>query len=139
MAGFAGYTLSDEILNLIYRGIPIGIEGNLYLRLLVAPSSRAGGGTETNYGGYSRLALLRSTGGIWATAPANGRLTNAVLFSVGTQATTTGNGTMNSFDIVDTPSGAFSKLYNGGPILTPKVPVVGKVVKFRAGALVITF
>ena len=139
MAGFSGHTLADEILNFVYRGVAISIEANLYLRLLVSPSSRSGGGIETNYGGYSRYALLRSTGGIWAIAPSSGRLTNAIEIAVGSDATSTGNGILNSFDIVDTPSGAFTKLYNGGPIINPVTVVVGKQVIFDPNALLITF
>ena len=139
MAGWASFDLADDILDFVYRGIPISIGANVYLRLLVEPSSRSGGGTETNYNGYARLALLRAASGIWANSPSSGRLTNAIELAIGTDANSVGNGPLVAFDIVDTPSGAFTKLYNGGPILTPKLVVLGKTVKFRAGALLITF
>src|SRR5678815_477969 len=113
MAGFAGYTMADEILNFYYRGVAISASANLYLRLLVEPSSRLGGGTETNYSGYARLALLRGTTIFGASV--NGRMANSVILSFGT-AITFGNGDLVAFDIVDTPSGAFAKVYNGGPI-----------------------
>lgn len=138
MSGFSGYALADEILNFVYRGIPISIGGSLWLRLLVAPSSRSGGGTETNYGGYARKQIPRDLT-LFTTAPSNGRLTNGVIIDMGILPTTTGNGELNSFDIVDTPSGAFTKLYNGGPIVPAKAVVVGKSIKFRPGALIITF
>jgi hypothetical protein len=54
-------------------------------------------------------------------------------------ATSAGNGQLVAFDIVDTPSGAFTKVYNGGPINPAKTIVIGKAPVFRAGALVITF
>lgn len=139
MAGWASYDLSAEILNFFYRGQVISIGPSLYLRLLVSPSSRDGGGTETNYSGYSRLELPRTTSGIWANAPSGGRLTNATVLTVGSIANSLGNGELNSFDIVDTPSGAVGKIYNGGPIVPPRTVVIGKTVKFRAGALLITF
>lgn len=138
MAGFSGYTFADEVLNFLYRGTTISIGANLWLRLLVAPSSRSGGGTETNYGGYARKQLPRDLT-IFTIASSNGRLSNGLIITMDNTPTTTGNGELNSFDIVDTPSGAFTKLYNGGPILPAKAVQVGKPIKFRAGALVFTF
>lgn len=138
MPGFAGYTLSNEIENLIYRGQAITIGATLYLRLLVSPSSRSGGGTETNYSGYARLALPRDTTSIFTAAPSNGRLTNGVALSFPVP-TTLGNGDLVAFDIVDTSSGAFTKLYNGGPVSPAKSVVIGKAPTFRISALVITW
>lgn len=137
MPGFAGFSLANEIENFIYRGVPISIGGSLWLRLLVAPSSRSGGGTETNYGNYARYQLARDAT-IFTAAPTNGRLTNGIVIEFASPSSA-GNGDLNSFDIVDTPSGAFSKLYNGGPILPTKSISIGKPPKFRIGALVITF
>jgi hypothetical protein len=137
MAGFAGYTMADELLNFFYRGVAITIGGSLYLRLLVAPSSRSGGGTETNYAGYARLELERTTGGLFA-ASSNGLLTNNASLTFPT-INSAGNGQLLAFDIVDTPSGAFTKVYNGGPINPAKALVIGKSPVFPAGALVITF
>ncbi len=136
MAGFCGYTMSAEIMDFFYRGVAISISANLYLRLLVEPSSRSGGGTETNYGGYTRMPLLRGTTIFGATS--NGRMTNSAALSFGS-AVSAGNGELVAFDIVDTPSGAFVKLYNGGPIIPAKAIAVGKRPTFRAGALIITF
>lgn len=138
MAGWAGITMADELLNFFYRGVAISIGGTLYLRLLVEPSSRSGGGVETNYSGYARLALPRNTSSPFGSAPASGKLVNSVqiAFPVGTSL---GNGDFVAFDIVDTPSGAFTKVYNGGPISPAKAMVVGKAPTFRIGALQITF
>lgn len=136
MAGWASFTMGNEILDFFYRGIPITIGANLYLRLLVDPSSRSGGGTETNYAGYARLILPRGTTILGAGA--NGRMTNSAILSFPT-ASSLGNGDLSAFDIVDTASGAFSKLYNGGPISPAKTVVVGKPPKFAIGALVFTF
>jgi hypothetical protein len=137
MAGWLGFTASDEVLNFLYRGTAITIGANLYLRLLVDPSSRAGGGTETNYSGYSRLALPRNT--TIFSASSNGRITNGVVVTVGTNAASLGNGQLVAFDVVDTPSGAFTRLYNGGPVLPAKSVVLNKPVVLRAGAMVFTF
>lgn len=136
MAGWFGYTLSDELLNFIFRGTAISIGANLWLRLLIAPSSRSGGGTETNYSGYARLQLPRDLT-IFTTASSNGRISNGVVIEFPT-AGSVGNGDLVWFDVVDTPSGAFTKLYPGGPIVPAKPIAVGKPVKFRVGALIIT-
>lgn len=138
MAGWASWDMANEILNHFYRGVAISTDPTLYLRLLVEPSSRAGGGTETSYSGYARLAFTRTTSGLWATAPANGQLSNAALITF-PMASSLGNGDLVWFDFVNTSSGAFTKLYNGGPINPPKPLVVGREPKFQPGALVITF
>lgn len=136
MAGWAGYTMGNELLDLVYRGVSLSIGGTLYMRLLVSPSSRAGGGTETNFAGYTRKAFPRDAT-IFTAGPTTGQLTNGVVIEIGV-ATSLGNGDLVWFDFVDTPSGAFAKLYHGGPISPAKAIVVGKTVKFRAGALLLT-
>lgn len=137
MAGFAGYTMSDEILNFFYRGTAITIGASLWIRFLVSPSSRAGGGTETNYGGYSRYEIVRGTA-LFGSVSANGQLLSTVQIIL-PAATTLGNGDLNSFDIVNTASGAFTKLYNGGPIVPPKSIIVGREPTFDIGKLIMTF
>lgn len=138
MSGWYGYLAADELLNFIYRGIPISIGGDLWLRLLVSPSSRAGGGTETNYAGYARKQLPRDLT-IFTVAPSNGRLTNGVILVMPATPGDAGNGILDSFDVVDTSSGSFNKVYGGGPIVPAKAVVPGKLIKFRAGALIFTF
>lgn len=137
MPGWTGISTANEILNFLYRGTAITIGANLYLRLLVAPSTRSGGGTETNYGGYARLQIVRGTS-LFGTVSTVGFLTNTVEIEF-PEATTLGNGDLNSFDIVDTASGAFTKVYNGGPILPPKALVVGRNPVFGTGKLQFTF
>lgn len=136
MAGWMGYTSGNEVLNFLYRGVAIPVGGTLYMRLLVAPSSRAGGGTETNFAGYARKAFPRDAT-IFTTGPTTGQLTNGVVIEIGV-ATSLGNGDLVWFDFVDTPSGAFAKLYHGGPVSPAKAIIVGKMVKFRVGALLLT-
>lgn len=136
MAGFAGYTMANELLNFFYRGTAITIGGTLYLRLLVAPSTRNGGGTETNYTGYVRLELPRGTS-IFAAAT-NGAMSNSIALAFAVAASV-GNGQLVAFDIVDSASGAFTKVYNGGPISPAKAIVVGKTPTFRIGSLIFSF
>ena len=136
MPGWASYNMANEILDFYYRAIAITAGANLYIRLLIEPSSRSGGGTETDYGSYARLALLRGTG-IFA-ASANGKLLNTVTLTFPTPSSI-GSGDLKAFDIVDTASGAINKIYNGGPIVPAKAVVVNKPPKFTAGKLEITF
>ena len=137
MAGWQSFVSADDVLNFLYRGTPISIAGTLYLRLLVAPSSRAGGGTETNYTNYARLALPRDATIFTTASNGNGQLSNGVVLAF-PQADSLGNGDLVWFDIVNTASGAFTKHYHGGPISPAKTIVVGKQPKFRVGALVLT-
>lgn len=137
MPGFAGYTMANELLDFFYRGTSITIASTLYLRLLVDPSSRTGGGTETDYSGYTRLALSRSTTQ-FGSAAATGQLRNTAQLAFPVAASL-GNGQLVAFDIVNAASGAFTKLYNGGPISPAKTIVVGKAPVFRVGALFISF
>jgi len=137
MAGYAGFTMANEILDFFYRGVAISIDGSLWIRFLVEPPSRAGGGTETNYVNYARYEIVRGSS-LFGVSPANGRLASTVEIAL-PSASSAGNGILNAFDIVDTPSGTFSKVYNGGPISPPRAVEVGKPPKFRIGALVITF
>lgn len=132
MPGWIGYSTADEIYNFLYRGTAISIGVNLWIRFLVSPSSRSGGGTETNYNPYARFQLVRSTGVFVASA--NGFMTNSVVIALPT-ATTLGNGDLVAFDIVDTASGGFSKIYNGGPISPSKSIVIGKPPTFGIGKL----
>ena len=135
MPGFIGFEVANEIYDFLYGGVAIDIETDLYLRLLVEPSSRSGGGTETNYSGYTRYTVTRD-GSVFA-ATANGRIANSAQIEFPSPSTV-GNGNLVFFDLVDTSSGAFTKIYNGGPILPAKIVQVGKKPTFRAGKLVFT-
>lgn len=137
MAGWQSFVSADDVLNFLYRGTAISIAGTLYLRLLVAPSSRAGGGTETNYTNYARLALPRDATVFTTAANGNGQLSNGVVLEF-PQADSLGNGDLVWFDIVDTASGAFTKHYHGGPISPAKAITVGKKPRFQVGALLLT-
>lgn len=137
MAGWDSVNMANEILDFFYRGTPITIGTHLYIRFLVSPSSRSGGGTETNYGGYERYEFERGVD-LFGSAPSGGQLINSVQFAL-PSPTTTGNGDLVWFDIVDTPSGAVNKIYNGGPVQPAKAVEVGKPPTFDAGKLLITF
>lgn len=135
--GWAGYTMADEIIDFFYRGQAITIGSNLYIRALVSPSSRGGGGTETNYGGYARFTLVRSTG-VLGSSVGTGARSNIVKVEL-PAATTLGNGNLVAWDVVDTPDGSFSKVYNGGPIIPAIVMVIGKKPTAEIGMMQISF
>ncbi len=137
MAGWAGFTMANEILDFYYRGTAITVGSSLWIRFLVSPSNRAGGGTETNYAGYARYEIVRGTA-LFSASSLSGQLTNSAIIEL-PAATSLGNGDLNSFDIVNTASGAFTKLYNGGPILPSKALVVGKKPTFGISKLIMTF
>lgn len=128
--------MANEIMDFFYRGTAITIGANLHMRFLVSPSSRSGGGTETNYSGYARFQLVRSTG-VFA-ASSNGFMSNIVAIALPI-AGSLGNGDLVAFDIVDSPSGSFSKIYNGGPISPAKLIEIGKPPTFGIGKLQFTF
>lgn len=137
MAGWMGFTSADEVLNFIYRGTAIPIGGTLYMRLLSAPTSRGGGGTETDFGGYARKSFSRDATLFTSAASGTGRLAIGVLLDFGTPVSPA-SGQLVWFDFVDTPSGAFAKLYHGGPISPARTVIVGQPVRFSAGSLILT-
>lgn len=138
MPGWMGLSSADDVLNFLYRGTAISIAGTLYLRLLTAPSSRAGGGAETDFGGYARKAFARD--GTLFTSPASGtgQLVIGVLLDFGIASSPSTGGQLTWFDFVDTSSGAFTKLYHGGPISPARTVTVGQPVRFSIGSLVLT-
>lgn len=137
MPGWLGLSSADEVLNFLYRGTAISIGGTLYLRLLVSPSSRSGGGTETTFGGYARKPFPRDGTLFTSAASGTGQLVIGVTLDFGA-ASNAGNGQLNWFDFVDTPLGAFSKLYHGGPISPARTVTVGQPVRFSPGSLILT-
>src|ERR1051325_8217096 len=137
MAGVIGTQVADEDYNFLYRGTVITIGANLWIRFLVTPSSRSGGGTETNYGGYARYQHTRGTGGLFGAPSSGGRLANTVELALPAPSTL-GNGDLVWFDFVDTASGAFTKQYNGGPVSPAKAIEIGKPPTCGPNKLVMT-
>ena len=137
MAGWLSFSAADEVLNFLYRGTAISIGGTLYMRLLIAPSSRAGGGTETDFGGYVRKAFPRDGTLFTSAASGTGQLSIGVILDYGMPASPS-SGQLVWFDFVDTPSGAFTKLYHGGPVSPARTVEVGHPLRFPVGSLVLT-
>jgi len=137
MSGWMGFSGSDDVLNFLYRGTAISIPGSLWMRLLVAPSSRAGGGTETDFSGYARKQFPRDGTMFTVGASGTGKLIINVLLDFGSPATA-GNGQLVWFDFVNTTSGPFTKLYHGGPISPARTVEVGRPLRFPVGSLILT-
>lgn len=137
MSGWVGLSGSDDVLNFLYRGTAISIPGSLWMRLLTAPSSRAGGGTETDFGGYARKQFSRDATMFTSASSNAGKLVIGVILDFGTPASA-GSGQLVWFDFVNTASGAFTKLYHGGPISPARTVEVGRPLRFPVGSLVLT-
>lgn len=127
---------AGQVLKHILRAEVPTYPATIYLRLLTSPSTKGASGTETAYGAYARLALVRSTS-LFTDPLLTGRSTNALVFTFPTP-TSLGAGDLVSFDFVNTSSGAFTETYLFGSILPARSVVVGKVLRFSVGALVCT-
>jgi hypothetical protein len=125
------------VLNFLYRGAAISIPGSLWMRLLTAPSSRAGGGTETDFSGYARKQFSRDATMFTSPSLNAGKLVIGVILDFGTPASV-GSGQLVWFDFVNTASGAFTRLYHGGPISPARTVEVGRPLRFPASSLTLT-
>lgn len=125
-----------EVLNFVLRGVSPTIAATVYLRLLTTPSTKTSSGTETVYGNYSRLALVRSTG-LFTDPALTSRSTNIdpLIFP----APSSLDDDIVAFDLVNTASGAFTETYLYGFVRPSRSIVVGtKPLKFPSGAMVVT-
>lgn len=135
MAGGASTYTANEILDLFLRGVAPTFPGTWWMRLLITSSSKTVAGTETNYGSYTRLAMVRGTS--LFSAPANGQSTNSNILQFASPSTL-GNGSLTAWDFVNTAAGAFTETYLYGLIIPSRTIVVGKPLKFPIGSLLIT-
>lgn len=135
MAGGASAKAAQQILNFYLRGIAPTVGATVYLRLLETPSSKTSSGTETSYGAYARLALVRGTS-LFTDPVLTSRSTNVdpLEFPVPTSA----DDDIVAFDIVNTASGAFTETYLFGSVSPARSIVVGKRVRFPSGSLLVT-
>lgn len=127
---------AKEILDFVLRGVSPTVPGTVYLRLLTTPSTKTSSGTETTYGNYVRLALVRSTS-LFTDPALTSRSTNIdpLIFP----APSSLDDDIVAFDIVDTASGAFTETYLYGFVRPSRSIVAGtKPLKFPSGALVVT-
>lgn len=127
---------AQMILNLFLRGVAPTLPATMYLRLLTTPSTKTSSGTETVYGNYGRLAMVR--GLLLFTDPLlTSRSTNVSILEF--PAPSSSDGDLISWDLVDTASGAFTETYLFGNIQPRRSVIVGtRPIRFPAGSLVVT-
>lgn len=125
-----------EVLDFVLRGVSPTIPGTVYLRLLTTPSTKTTSGTETTYGNYARLALVRSTS-LFTDPLLTSRSTNVDPLQF--PAPSSLDDDIVAFDIVNTSSGAFTETYLYGFVRPSRSIVVGtQLLKFPNGTLVVT-
>jgi hypothetical protein len=135
LAGGLSALGAREILDFLLRGVSPTVAATVYLRLLETPSTKTTSGTETSYGAYARLALVRGTG-LFTDPALTSRSTNInpLEFPIPTSS----DADIVAFDIVNTASGAFTETYLFGVVQPARSIVLGKRVRFPSGALVVT-
>lgn len=124
-----------EILDFILRGVSPTIAGTVYLRLLETPSTKTTSGTETTYGAYARLALVRGTS-LFTDPVLTSRSTNVDPLEFPTPNSSDSD--IVAWDLVDTASGAFTESYLHGVVSPKRSIVVGKRIRFPSGSLLVT-
>jgi hypothetical protein len=125
-----------EVLDFVLRGVSPTIAATVYLRLLTTPSTKTTSGTETTYGSYARLALVRGTS-LFTDPALTSRSVNVNPFIF--PAPSSLDDDIVAFDLINTASGAFTEAYLYGFVRPSRSVVVGtKPLKFPSGALIVT-
>lgn len=136
MAGGLTALGAREILDFILRGVSPTIAATVYLRLLTTPSTKTSSGTETIYGSYARLALVRNTS-LFTDPLLTSRSTNVSVLEF--PAPSSLDDDIVGFDIVNTASGAFTETYLFGNVQPHRSIVVStRPLRFPAGSLLVT-
>lgn len=135
MSGGLTFFGAGQVLKLILRAQSPTYPATMYLRLLTTPSTKGASGTESNYGGYARIPIVRGTS-TFSDPVLTGRSSNSAILSGGTP--TSLDNDIVGFDLVNTSSGAFTETYLFGTVSPKRSIVVGKPIKFPVGALEIT-
>lgn len=134
-AGGATAFGAAQILNFYLRGVTPTLGATVYLRLLTTPSTKTSSGTESAYGAYARLALVRGLT-LFTDPLLTSRSTNVdpLLFPVPTSP----DDEIVAFDIVNTSAGAFTETYLFGVVQPARSIIVGKRVRFPSGSMIVT-
>jgi hypothetical protein len=135
MAGGATSLGAGQILNFYLRAIAPTVGATVYMRLLKTPSTKTSSGTEEAYGAYARLALVRGVG-LFTDPLLTSRSVNVAELEFPTPSSPDDDAV--AFDIVNTASGAFTETYLFGNVQPTRSIVVGKRLRFPAGALTVT-
>lgn len=135
MAGGLASVGAREILDFVLRGVVPTIPATVYMRLLETPSTKTSSGTETAYGAYGRLPMVRGLA-LFTDPGLTSRSVNVdpLEFAIPTSA----DDDIVAWDWVNTASGAFTETYLFGVTQPARSIVVGKRVRFPSGALVVT-
>lgn len=136
MAGGLSALGAQIVLNYFLRGVAPDVPATVYLRLLETPSTKTSSGTETAYGSYTRLALVRGTS-LFTDPLLTSRSTNVSELLL--PAPSSPDDDIVAFDIVDTASGAFTETYLFGVVQPHRSIVVGtRPLRFPPGSLLVT-
>jgi hypothetical protein len=139
MAAMSDY-LENKLIDQIFRAQAYTFPGTLYVALLTAAPTDAGGGTEVSGGAYARVAVTNSLAN-WAGTQGAG----TTVASTGTTATTSNNGvitfptpsatwgTVVAFGIYDASTAGNLLFY--GTLTTSKTINIGDTVTFPAASL----
>lgn len=144
MAGAMSDYLENKLIDQLFRGQSSPTTTTLYVALLTAAPSDAGGGTEVSGSNYARVAVTSSLAN-WAGTQGAG----TTVASSGTGGQTSNNnaitfptpsatwGTVTHFGIYDASTGGDLLFY--GQLTISKVINQADTVTFPAGSLTITF
>lgn len=143
MSAMSDY-LENKLVDHLFRAQTFSAPANLYVGLLTAAPSDAGGGTEVSGNNYSRVTVANSLAN-WAGTQSAGSTTA----SSGTGGQTSNNGsitfptpsgnwgTVSHFGIYDAASGG--NLLFWGSLTIAKTINQNDTVSFAAGSLTVTF
>ena len=135
MAGGLTAQGAAQVINFYLRGVTPTLGATVYLRLLTTPSTKTSSGTESAFGAYARIALVRGLT-LFTDPLLTSRSTNVAALQTG--IATSLDDDIVAFDIVDTASGAFTETYLHGVVTPARSITIGKRVKFPAGSMVVT-
>lgn len=135
MAGGLTAFGAAQVINFYLRGVAPSLGATLYLRLLTTPSTKTSSGTESSFGAYARIPLVRGLT-LFTDPLLTSRSTNVAALQ--TNVATSLDDDIVAFDIVNTASGAFTETYLHGVVTPARSITIGKRVKFPAGSMVVT-
>lgn len=110
---------------------PSGVAGNLFIALFTSDPGEAGGGTESSFGGYTRVSVARN-GSNWIVSGNQAENANAVQFP----ECTSGSQTITHVGIMTASSGGDMLYYSA--VNSSVAVATGVTLEFAAGAITIT-
>ena len=135
MAGGLTSQGAAQVINFYLRGVTPTLGATVYLRLLTTPSTKTSSGTESGFGNYARIPLVRGLT-LFTDPLLTSRSTNVAALQ--TDPASSLDDDIVAFDIVNTASGAFTETYLFGVVTPARSITINKRVKFSAGSLIVT-